>query len=149
MATALILELAVVADATDCLGRELRREGESFAGGGATYAFNRLLVPWFAVLMLAGVLLVEPGAALVGVLDLVVGVLARFVGVWARVEGNGPFFRGVRPVAESRFVVDEGELDLVDAGLLRLDGLTFFTERGSREEGDVGWCVSGCGFPGT
>ena len=28
--TVLILELAVVADATDCLGRELRREGESF-----------------------------------------------------------------------------------------------------------------------
>jgi hypothetical protein len=75
-----------------------------------------------------------------------VGVLARLIGVLARVEGDWPFCRGVRPaVPDSRFLVD-GELDLVDDGLLRFDRSTLFTERGSREVGDVGWgiCVSAC-----
>jgi hypothetical protein len=39
-----ILELVVVAVATDCLGRELRNGGESLGGGAETYALSLLLL---------------------------------------------------------------------------------------------------------
>lgn len=48
--TARILDAAVVAVATDCRGRELRRLGDNFGGVTATWAFSRLPV----VVMLEG-----------------------------------------------------------------------------------------------
>lgn len=100
-----------------------------------TNAFSRLLLE-FAVVIGAGVLLVEPG--LRGeVLDAVIGVCERFVGVFARATGGGPFCREVLPFADC-LLAAEGELDLVEAVLL-LEVLNFFTERGRRDEGDVGW----------
>ncbi len=89
--------------------------------------------------MCAGVLLAEPGLG-IGVLDSVVGVCERFVGVFARGTGGVPFCRDVLPLADCLLAV-EGEFDLVEVALL-LEVLNFFTERGRREDGDVG-CEGG------
>lgn len=85
--------------------------------------------------MCDGVLLAEPGVC-IGVFDVAVGVCMRLVGVLEPATAGGPFCRDVLPVAGC-LLEAEGEFDLVEAALL-LELLKFFTERGRREEGDVG-----------
>ena len=90
---------------------------------------------------LGGFFLEGVGVAWVGVFARLVGVFDRFVGVFARVVGSAPCCRVVRPPAGPR-LAGPGELDLVETGLLGLEGLvTFFIVRGMRDEAGRLVCV--------
>lgn len=99
------------------------------------------------MLICAGILFAE-AAVCVGVFARVVGVFERLVGVLARVTGGWPVCLEFRPLAGIRFAAVAGEFDLVEAGLSRVDVLSFLLmERGSRDDGDAGcgcaassWC---------
>lgn len=129
-----------MAVATDWRGRELRRLGDSFAGGTETYALSRLLggcVGCCEVEMLDGGAL----RAEVGVLpddvfgpDAVVGVLEReAVETWCCREDL--------PLAVEYLVLKvDGELERVEAGLAwpEVASLSLRVMRGRREVGEAG-----------
>lgn len=142
-----IREAAVVAVATDCRGRELRSEGDSFGAGTATYALSRpllLLLLLLGVAMLLGAAfrfevwdrLAVAVAGVEGVLDRVAGVLALEAGIPCCWREDLPLV-GVCPY----FSAAAGELDRVDTGLLLpwlSEILALLTMTGRREVEDRG-----------
>lgn len=133
--TALILEAVVVAVATDCRGRELRREGDSFGAGTAdTYAFKRPLLG--VVIFDGGGFRLEPDGLELCVLDKLLGVMDRVVGVFARAASD-PCCLDVLPLAGPYFAA-AGELGRVESLLGFEELLILFIIIGRREVGDVG-----------
>lgn len=145
-----IREAAVVAVATDCRGRELRSEGDSFGAGTATYALSRPLLLLLLLLLLGVAILLGAAfrfevwvrlavavAGVVGVLDRVAGVLALEAGIPCCCREDLPLV-GVCPYLSAA----AGELDRVDTGLLLpcwlSEILALLTMTGSREVEDRG-----------
>ena len=121
LSTALIRELAVVADDTGCRGRELLRGGDSLGGGAVMYAWRRVLL--FGVRRPGGAGF-RPELDWVGVLAREMPVFGCFVGVVAL---------ELLPLVWGLFVVD-GELERVDEALEDSFGLlSFLTDNGSFE----------------
>jgi len=131
-----ILDAVVVAVATDCLGRELRRLGESLGVGPDTYALSR---PLLGVAMLeGGGFREDPGVWFgVGVFVRAAGVADRLIGVFARAATVACGLDERLPLAACFKVA--GELDRVEVGLVRPEALfIFFIKTGRRDVGDVG-----------
>lgn len=137
--TARILDAAVVAVATDCLGRELRKLGDSLAAGADTYALSRPL-PAVVEMFEGGGFRVDPDvvcAVWLGVLVTAAGVADRLVGVLARAAAL-PCCLDVRPLVDVCFIV-AGEFDRVELGLVGPDAwLILLLSTGRRDVGDVG-----------
>lgn len=132
LSTARILDAAVVAVATDCRGRELRKGGDSFGAVTETYALSRLL-GWVVERLDGGGLRLEPDV----LLENLGAELA--VEVFVRGEASEPCCLDVLPLDVERLPKAEGELDRVDAGLPWLEAsFILLVSIGRREVGEVG-----------